>query len=328
MVKNNAPATTDWMQYTSDLSASLWWTWWFSCPCASSCAVGALSQSQAHPLLGSLALPGRPLQPPTHAQLEHFLPLRVNSSPPLSLFPNFNTVRHCARWKDEQSQGNTKVKRVSLVWFIWETLVMCVSVCDLGLKISSHPRIIAEVKMLLKSFQRDLSCHWISKVLLIIQVVFFVPLKLLFFALCLHHPAIKQSRTKAVQCGHSHRYPGPLWHHKGLICKTRSFSVSHFFHIFNQLHKNLHLFCALHKTASHSCHFCYFQMIGVEIYLKLHFHICTTSSRSSAFSPQMDPVQKAVINHTFGVTPPRKKPIISCNICHLRFNSTVSWMPK
>ncbi|XP_028310385.1 zinc finger protein 385C isoform X2 [Gouania willdenowi] len=37
---------------------------------------------------------------------------------------------------------------------------------------------------------------------------------------------------------------------------------------------------------------------------------------------QMDPVQKAVINHTFGVPQPlKKKQIISCNICHLRFNS-------
>ncbi|KAG9474215.1 hypothetical protein GDO78_004494 [Eleutherodactylus coqui] len=36
----------------------------------------------------------------------------------------------------------------------------------------------------------------------------------------------------------------------------------------------------------------------------------------------MDPVQKAVINHTFGgPSPPRRKPFISCNICHLRFNS-------
>ncbi|XP_064421721.1 zinc finger protein 385C [Latimeria chalumnae] len=36
----------------------------------------------------------------------------------------------------------------------------------------------------------------------------------------------------------------------------------------------------------------------------------------------MDPVQKAVINHTFGVLPPlKKKQFISCNICHLRFNS-------
>ncbi|XP_075033030.1 zinc finger protein 385C isoform X2 [Mixophyes fleayi] len=36
----------------------------------------------------------------------------------------------------------------------------------------------------------------------------------------------------------------------------------------------------------------------------------------------MDPVQKAVINHTFGgPSPLRRKPFISCNICHLRFNS-------
>ncbi|XP_031442133.1 zinc finger protein 385B isoform X2 [Clupea harengus] len=36
----------------------------------------------------------------------------------------------------------------------------------------------------------------------------------------------------------------------------------------------------------------------------------------------MDPVQKAVINHTFGVSiPPKKKHVISCNICQLRFNS-------
>ncbi|XP_077175679.1 zinc finger protein 385B isoform X3 [Paroedura picta] len=36
----------------------------------------------------------------------------------------------------------------------------------------------------------------------------------------------------------------------------------------------------------------------------------------------MDPVQKAVINHTFGVSlPPKKKLVISCNVCQLRFNS-------
>ncbi|XP_040186291.1 zinc finger protein 385C isoform X1 [Rana temporaria] len=36
----------------------------------------------------------------------------------------------------------------------------------------------------------------------------------------------------------------------------------------------------------------------------------------------MDPVQKAVINHTFGgPSPPRRRPFISCNVCHLRFNS-------
>lgn len=37
---------------------------------------------------------------------------------------------------------------------------------------------------------------------------------------------------------------------------------------------------------------------------------------------QMDPVQKAVINHTFGVSlPPKKKQVITCNVCQLRFNS-------
>ena len=42
-------------------------------------------------------------------------------------------------------------------------------------------------------------------------------------------------------------------------------------------------------------------------------------------SLQMDPIQKAVINHTFGVPlPHRRKQIISCNICQLRFNSDVS----
>ncbi|XP_044073666.1 zinc finger protein 385B isoform X2 [Siniperca chuatsi] len=36
----------------------------------------------------------------------------------------------------------------------------------------------------------------------------------------------------------------------------------------------------------------------------------------------MDPVQKAVINHTFGITlVPKKKQVISCNVCQLRFNS-------
>ncbi|KAJ8349585.1 hypothetical protein SKAU_G00247150 [Synaphobranchus kaupii] len=36
----------------------------------------------------------------------------------------------------------------------------------------------------------------------------------------------------------------------------------------------------------------------------------------------MDPVQKAVINHTFGVcVPPKKKQVISCSVCQLRFNS-------
>ncbi|XP_008101815.1 zinc finger protein 385A isoform X5 [Anolis carolinensis] len=37
---------------------------------------------------------------------------------------------------------------------------------------------------------------------------------------------------------------------------------------------------------------------------------------------EMDPVQKAVINHTFGVPVAKaKRPIISCNVCQIRFNS-------
>ncbi|XP_051947944.1 zinc finger protein 385A-like isoform X4 [Xyrauchen texanus] len=37
---------------------------------------------------------------------------------------------------------------------------------------------------------------------------------------------------------------------------------------------------------------------------------------------KMDPVQKAVINHTFGVPLIKtKRPIISCNVCQIRFNS-------
>ncbi|XP_028969518.2 zinc finger protein 385A isoform X2 [Esox lucius] len=47
------------------------------------------------------------------------------------------------------------------------------------------------------------------------------------------------------------------------------------------------------------------------------FHNFNTNSYST-----MDPVQKAVLNHTFG--PPMmktKRPIISCNVCQIRFNS-------
>uniref|UniRef100_A0A8C4NHF2 C2H2-type domain-containing protein n=1 Tax=Eptatretus burgeri TaxID=7764 RepID=A0A8C4NHF2_EPTBU len=44
-------------------------------------------------------------------------------------------------------------------------------------------------------------------------------------------------------------------------------------------------------------------------------------SMLSGFS-NMDPVQKAVLNHTFGVAPPpRKKSLIMCTICQIRFNS-------
>uniref|UniRef100_A0A8D0GXG2 Zinc finger protein 385A n=1 Tax=Sphenodon punctatus TaxID=8508 RepID=A0A8D0GXG2_SPHPU len=47
-----------------------------------------------------------------------------------------------------------------------------------------------------------------------------------------------------------------------------------------------------------------------------------------AFST-MDPVQKAVINHTFGMPLAKaKRPVISCNVCQIRFNSEVSTKHK
>ncbi|XP_058878917.1 zinc finger protein 385D-like isoform X3 [Acipenser ruthenus] len=53
----------------------------------------------------------------------------------------------------------------------------------------------------------------------------------------------------------------------------------------------------------------------------LPFPLDTAVSLFPNFSA-MDPVQKAVINHTFGVPlPPKRKHIIPCNICQLRFNS-------
>uniref|UniRef100_A0A8C5LAJ0 Zinc finger protein 385C n=1 Tax=Jaculus jaculus TaxID=51337 RepID=A0A8C5LAJ0_JACJA len=55
--------------------------------------------------------------------------------------------------------------------------------------------------------------------------------------------------------------------------------------------------------------------------LAFHLSGSTPLSLFPNFST-MDPVQKAVISHTFGVPSPLKKKLfISCNICHLRFNS-------
>lgn len=43
---------------------------------------------------------------------------------------------------------------------------------------------------------------------------------------------------------------------------------------------------------------------------------------TEAEEKKMDPVQKAVINHTFGVPLVKtKRPVISCNVCQIRFNS-------
>ncbi|XP_041728668.1 zinc finger protein 385C-like isoform X2 [Coregonus clupeaformis] len=63
--------------------------------------------------------------------------------------------------------------------------------------------------------------------------------------------------------------------------------------------------------------------LDIKHFLPLHVN-ASSSSPLNLFPNfnRMDPVQKAVINHTFGVAPPKRKQIISCNICHLRFNST------
>ncbi|KAL1020912.1 hypothetical protein UPYG_G00006310 [Umbra pygmaea] len=47
-----------------------------------------------------------------------------------------------------------------------------------------------------------------------------------------------------------------------------------------------------------------------------------TDPADSEQEKRMDPVQKAVINHTFGVPLVKtKRPVISCNVCQIRFNS-------
>uniref|UniRef100_A0A3Q2GAB0 Zinc finger protein 385B-like n=1 Tax=Cyprinodon variegatus TaxID=28743 RepID=A0A3Q2GAB0_CYPVA len=77
--------------------------------------LGALSQNQIHPLLSSLPLPGRPVQRQTHAQLEHFLPLRVSSSSPLSLFPNFNTMDPVQKAVINHTFGMSQTKRKPII---------------------------------------------------------------------------------------------------------------------------------------------------------------------------------------------------------------------
>ncbi|XP_005749284.1 zinc finger protein 385B-like isoform X1 [Pundamilia nyererei] len=82
---------------------------------AKAVSAGALSQNQVHPLLGSLPMPGRSLQQHTHAQLEHFLPLRVNGSSPLSLFPNFNTMDPVQKAVINHTFGMTPPKKKPII---------------------------------------------------------------------------------------------------------------------------------------------------------------------------------------------------------------------
>lgn len=82
---------------------------------APSCRAG--TSVQGSPLLASLPVPGRPLQP--QLDLKHLLPFRLNGSSPLSLFPNFNTVslhdrkssRRANRLNENQSMETDNVKK-------------------------------------------------------------------------------------------------------------------------------------------------------------------------------------------------------------------------
>ena len=60
-------------------------------------AAGPASGSPS-PLLASLTLPARPLQPPL--DLKHLLAFHLNGTTPLSLFPNFSTV-----WAGQEGGG-------------------------------------------------------------------------------------------------------------------------------------------------------------------------------------------------------------------------------
>ncbi|XP_041121442.1 zinc finger protein 385C-like isoform X2 [Polyodon spathula] len=64
------------------------------------------SQVQSNPLLATLPVPGRSLQP--QLDLKHFLPFRLNGSSPLSLFPNFSTNQAEAHYKGHKHTRKLK----------------------------------------------------------------------------------------------------------------------------------------------------------------------------------------------------------------------------
>ncbi|XP_031723539.1 zinc finger protein 385C isoform X2 [Anarrhichthys ocellatus] len=64
------------------------------------------TSAQGRPLLASLPIPGRPLQP--QLDLKHLLPFRLNGSSPLSLFPNFNTNQAEAHYKGHKHARKLK----------------------------------------------------------------------------------------------------------------------------------------------------------------------------------------------------------------------------
>nr|XP_020462975.1 zinc finger protein 385C isoform X3 [Monopterus albus] len=64
------------------------------------------TSTQRSPLLASLPVPGRPLQP--QLELKHLMPFRLNGSSPLSLFPNFNTNQAEAHYKGHKHARKLK----------------------------------------------------------------------------------------------------------------------------------------------------------------------------------------------------------------------------
>ncbi|XP_062394723.1 zinc finger protein 385D isoform X2 [Sardina pilchardus] len=60
--------------------------------------------------------------------------------------------------------------------------------------------------------------------------------------------------------------------------------------------------------------------LGIKQFLPFSLEPPSGVSLFPSFSA-MDPVQKAVIHHTFGVAPSPKRKYISCGVCQLRFNS-------
>ncbi|XP_051914404.1 zinc finger protein 385A isoform X4 [Hippocampus zosterae] len=67
----------------------------------------------------------------------------------------------------------------------------------------------------------------------------------------------------------------------------------------------------LSETQTHTCD------SSKHVQGEMQLQACTDTEEK-----KMDPVQKAVINHTFGVPLVKtKRPVISCNVCQIRFNS-------
>ncbi|XP_063055484.1 zinc finger protein 385B isoform X2 [Engraulis encrasicolus] len=60
--------------------------------------------------------------------------------------------------------------------------------------------------------------------------------------------------------------------------------------------------------------------LGIKQFLPFPLEPASGVSLFPGFST-MDPVQKAVLHHTFGVPPSPKRKYISCGVCQLRFNS-------